>query len=147
MTSPDMIEKACAAYARYFETLSPETVDDLDGLAGDALYFEDPFNQVRGRDKVKQLFRQMFDHVSDPAFHVYPPYWESGKGQVLLKWRFTGQNRHLGPIDFVGLSEVTFDAEGKIVSHVDYWDASTHFYAKIPLIGGMIRFVKRRMAL
>ena len=39
-----------------------------------------------------------------------------------------------------GLSEITINANKKIISHVDYWDSYNNFYIKIPVIGLIFKF-------
>jgi len=70
------------------------------------------------------------------------------KGSIAyVKWEFLfhfkgdkKENR------FTGVSRLEMNAEGKIVSHVDFWDAAEHIYEKIPLLGSMLRFAKRKIA-
>ena len=45
-----------------------------------------------------------------------------------------------------GSSHLRFDAQSKVCYHRDYWDAAEELYEKLPLIGGLMRFMKRRMA-
>ena len=45
-----------------------------------------------------------------------------------------------------GASHLRFDAAGRIVYQRDDWDAADDLYAKLPLIGPVMRHLKRRMA-
>ncbi|MES2476628.1 MAG: nuclear transport factor 2 family protein [Verrucomicrobiota bacterium] len=45
----------------------------------------------------------------------------------------------------VGISQVRFDRGGKVVMHKDFWDSGQNFYAHLPLIGGAVGYVKKRM--
>ena len=42
------------------------------------------------------------------------------------------------------LSIVLVD-RGKVVYHRDYWDTAEELYAKLPLLGGLMRFLRRRL--
>jgi hypothetical protein len=44
------------------------------------------------------------------------------------------------------MSEVAFGADGRALSHIDHWDAGGQFYARLPVLGTLIRLVKRRLA-
>jgi steroid Delta-isomerase len=44
------------------------------------------------------------------------------------------------------MSELTFDSDGKVARHIDYWDAGKHFYEKLPLLGALLRAIRRRVA-
>ncbi len=140
-------EQACAAYSLYFETLKPRTIDSLDELAVEAMVFEDPFNKLQSRDNVKRVFQEMFEQMDQPAFKVLSTSWNSDRDTAILKWRFTGKTHKLGPVDFQGMSEIHFNGDGKVTSHIDFWDAGTYFYEKIPVLGMFIRLIKRSMRL
>ena len=42
-----------------------------------------------------------------------------------------------------GVSHLRFDDEGKVTHHRDYWDTGEELYAKLPLIGGAVRLLRR----
>jgi len=44
-----------------------------------------------------------------------------------------------------GASHLRFDAAGRIAYHRDYWDAASELYAKLPLIGPVMRYLQRRL--
>jgi hypothetical protein len=44
----------------------------------------------------------------------------------------------------VGGSHLQLDGEGRITLHRDYWDAAEELYEKLPVIGGLMRWLKRR---
>ena len=46
---------------------------------------------------------------------------------------------------FDGMSEIMFNDQGLIMSHIDYWDAAEHVYEHVPLLSSIIRFVKRKL--
>ena len=47
---------------------------------------------------------------------------------------------------FEGVSRMQINEEGKVISHIDYWDAAENVYEKIPLLGAVLRFIKRKIA-
>ena len=38
----------------------------------------------------------------------------------------------------------THSVDGRIVMHRDYWDVAEELYEKLPLIGALMRWLKRR---
>ncbi|MZR32233.1 nuclear transport factor 2 family protein [Sneathiella litorea] len=136
-----------SAYIKYFETLTPETVDDLDMLVREDFIFEDPFNRLTSRSDAKRLFRQMFLEMDSPAFKISASYWNESGQSAILKWRFAAEVHKIGKLDFEGLSEVCFDDAGLILSHVDHWDAASHFYEKLPVLGVILRMIRGKLRL
>ena len=141
MTLPT--DAAARAYARYWEELSPDTVGRLDAVAAADIRFKDPFNDFRGRDRLRAVLERMFTTLERPRFVVTDT--APGARATYLRWRFdfalSGR-----PQVIEGMSEVRFGADGLAVEHVDHWDAGEYVYEKVPLLGGLVRLVRRRLA-
>ena len=45
-----------------------------------------------------------------------------------------------------GGSHLRFDAQGRIALHRDYWDAAEELYEKLPVLGALMRWLKRQRA-
>ena len=138
-------DAALAAYGRYFETLTRETLHEIARIATPDMRFRDPFNDVRGIDEVVRLLASMYAHGT-PRFEILDRALGQSAGYIL--WRFTndpGGGR--APWIIVGMSEVHFAPDGRISEHIDHWDAGGQFYAHIPVLGWLIRLVRRRLAL
>ena len=45
-----------------------------------------------------------------------------------------------------GVSHLKFAADGKVNYHRDYWDTGEELYMKLPLIGAVMRGLKRLLA-
>ncbi len=136
-----------AAYEAYFADLTPASVADLRALAVGDMRFRDPFNDVQGIDKVIRLLRASFEDTIGMRFEFID---RAVSGRVCYyRWRCLFTPKRLpksGIWTFDGMSEVAFDDAGRVVSHIDHWDASTQFYARLPVIGALIRLVRRRLA-
>jgi steroid Delta-isomerase len=134
---------ALAEYARFYDTLTPASVGHLERLVLPDIRFKDPFNDFRGRDRLIHLFRAMFDKVSEPRFVVLDQVLSGRIGY--LRWTFSF---HSGgqPWTIEGMSEVAFDEEGRVQSHIDHWDSGEQFYARLPVLGLLIRAIRRKMA-
>lgn len=145
MNAPVPIEEALKAYVRFYHELKPDTVGRLDRLAVPDVLFKDPFNEFRSRDRMKDVFTHMFKRVEQPRF-IVRDHATSGQ-TAFLRWGFVfrikGQAR---PLTIEGMSEVRFDHAGMVVSHVDHWDAAEQFYERLPVLGWVLRAIKRRMA-
>jgi hypothetical protein len=49
------------------------------------------------------------------------------------------------PVHSVGISQVRFNREGKVAFHQDFWDSGKNFYAHLPVAGGVIGFIRKRL--
>ncbi len=135
-----------AAYVAFYEALSPETVSDIDAVVHDDIHFKDPFSDVRGVQTYKRILEDMFLAAPDITFTVRHCAYD---GDVcFLRWTSRGTVKKLGSDPWVveGMSELRFAADGRVVSHIDHWDASTQFYMRIPIVGHVLRIIQRRIA-
>jgi len=128
----------------WFEHLSPATLDQLPRFYAAEAVFKDPFNEVRGVESIQHIFRHMFTQVDDPRFVVGSRF--SGDDGVMLLWDFHFRTR--GPLSpqaltVRGATHLRCNAEGRIVLHRDYWDAAEELYAKLPLVGCLMRGLQR----
>jgi ketosteroid isomerase-like protein len=130
---------------RWFESLTPESAQEVERYYSADAYFKDPFNELRGTDAIRRVFVHMFEQVNQPKFWVTGS-WQSGEGAVLL-WDFTFRMKR-GPDALQtirGATHLLFAADGRVSWHRDYWDAAEELYEKLPFIGALMRFLRRRM--
>ena len=129
----------------FFETLSPHSVADLALLYAPEARFKDPFNAVQGCDAIAAIFTHMFAALEAPRFVVIERI--SQGGQCFLSWefrfRFKTYQRSTEQV-ILGASHIVFDAQGLVSLHRDYWDAAEELYEKLPVVGSVMRWLKRR---
>jgi steroid Delta-isomerase len=132
-------------YARFFETLTPESLSRLPEHVTADVRFRDPFNNVVGEPALRRIFETMFAHVREPRFVVLASAREGDTG--FLSWRFTGSVRALGPapLQLLGVSEVRLAPDGRVREHIDHWDAASQVYARVPLLGWVLRRLGARL--
>jgi predicted SnoaL-like aldol condensation-catalyzing enzyme len=144
-SSEDQAKYAIARkYADCYETLTPATIDDLRDLISADFRFEDPFVSLTGPDQVCRYLGKMFGETEHPAFKV--THIAIDGDLAFLRWQFSARIAVIGDWKVTGMSALTFTPDNsKIASHVDHWDASQAFYAKLPILGWVIRRLARRM--
>jgi steroid delta-isomerase len=129
--------RVAALIARY-ETLQPADLDRLVALYAEDCRFKDPFNDVRGRTALRRVFEHMFETLKAPRFVVIEAFVEGD--QCFLGWDF-----HAGDLVVRGASHLRFDGGGLVATHRDYWDAAEELYEKLPVLGALMRLLKRRL--
>lgn len=129
----------------FFETLSPESVQRFDQFYTEDAYFKDPFNEVRGIAPIQRIFAHMYTALYEPRFVVTGRIVEGE--QVFLSWDFHFRFRNFksGQAQVIrGATHLRLAADGRIRSHRDYWDAAEELYEKLPMVGGLMRWLKKR---
>ncbi|MBN1557355.1 MAG: nuclear transport factor 2 family protein [Lentisphaerae bacterium] len=137
--------RAIQRFIDFYREYSTEQIRDgvRDVYAADA-FFADPFKAVEGIDAVETYFLKMAEPVQSCTFDV-EGHTGSG-GEYYFRWvmYLTVKNAPDRPIEALGASHVRFNADGKVVFQQDYWDAAA-LYEKLPFVGTLIRYVKRRI--
>ena len=123
-------------YIKLFSNLNLKNIKKFDDLVDSNIVFSDPFNYFKGNNNFKKVFYHMFENVKDPKFIILD--YSINKHRVFLKWKMTFyafKSNHF--ID--GISEITLNNDGKINSHIDYWDSMNGLFIKLPFIGPFFR--------
>lgn len=132
---------------KYWQTLTPQSVDDIATVYADDAAFRDPFNDVHGIERIRHIFGEIFMHLDCPRFTIIETI-EQAHGAVLI-WDFVFRLKSLKPgltRRIHGSSHIRFDTDGRVAYHRDYWDAAGELYETLPLVGGLIRWLRKRMA-
>jgi steroid delta-isomerase len=128
-----------------FQNLTPMAVETLDALYAPDARFKDPFNDVRGLPEIQRIFRHMFAALENPRFLITGRVVQGG--QCFLIWEFRFRFRRFKRDQeqcIEGSSHLVLNAAGRITLHRDYWDAAEELYEKLPLLGSLMRWLKRQ---
>ncbi len=132
---------------RFYHELSPESVARFPEFYADNAWFKDPFNEVRGVAAIQRIFAHMYCQVDEPRFTVRETVVDE-KGAVLV-WEFNFRVRRWGRDEaqvMRGVSHLKFDPDGRVNYHRDYWDTGEELYMKLPVLGALMRGLRRALA-
>lgn len=127
-----------------FEALVPADVARLGEYYHRDAQFKDPFNEVQGVGAIQLIFAHMFAALDQPRF-VVRDIVHQGE-QCFLTWDFVFCFKRLGR-DWQtvrGASHLRLDGAGLIILHRDYWDAAEELYETLPVLGALMRWLKKR---
>ena len=131
---------------QYFETLNPARVARMDDLYAQQVWFKDPFNEVQGLAKVQQIFSHMYVALDRPRFVVTECIVEDHQCSLTWDFEFHFKGRRNAVLQTIrGSSHLKFNASGLVVYHRDYWDAAEELYEKLPLLGSVMRWLKKKV--
>lgn len=142
----EIADARVARLVDWFEALTPASLATLAELYGPQARFKDPFNEVQGPAAIRAIFDHMYVALREPRFVVREAVVQGD--DCFLTWDFLFRfRRGDDALQCVrGASHLKFDAQGRVVLHRDYWDAAEELYEKLPLVGGFMRWLKRRAA-
>ncbi len=129
----------------FYGTIDLTTLrQQLEQVYGADAHFKDPFNDVHGLAAIERIFTHMFEQVDAPRFVVTTHVLQGP--QAFLTWEFLFRMKRFSKETqcILGATHIIFDADGKVAVHRDYWDAAEELYEKLPVLGGLMRWLKRR---
>jgi ketosteroid isomerase-like protein len=133
---------------RFFSEMTPAHLARLGEVYSADAWFKDPFNEVQGLDAVRGIFQHMYDSLNQPRFIVTTRVVQGR--QCFLTWDFVfGLRGQSTEITVRGASHLWLapgtDGHWRITRHRDYWDVAEELYEKLPLLGALMRWLKRRV--
>ena len=145
MHRDDPLVAFCAA----FNKLDKNCTELLYELYTRDVTFIDPFHRIEGVEALEAHFLKLYDNVTECRFVFHDSV--RVEQQAYVTW--TMQLRHPrlaggNSVAVEGCSQLTFSTRhpGRVSRHRDYFDAGAMLYEQLPVLGGMVRWLKRRMA-
>jgi len=139
------MDHAVQGLVQFFEQLKPQDLPQLPSLYAANARFKDPFNEVEGLPAIERIFAHMFASLDSPHFIVGERIVQGQ--QCFLVWDFRFRFKRFDTTSWQtvrGGTHLVFNDEGLVTLHRDYWDAAEELYEKLPMLGGLMRWLKRR---
>ena len=133
-------------FAQAFAGLNKDNLERLEQLYSRDALFCDPLHEVRGLANIRAYFAQLYANVSELRFDFYG-FDQVSEGEGYLRWTMHFRHPRLrggAPISVDGCSHLLW--WDKVYQHRDYFDAGAMLYEHLPLMGGVIAWLKRRLA-
>ncbi len=137
------MEPRIAHLVQGFEGLRPDGLAELARMYAPQASFKDPFQEVQGLAAITEVYRHMYVALDEPRFKIHTTVTQ---GQdCVMTWDFLFRFKGQAAQQVIrGATHLTLDAQGLITQHRDYWDAAEELYEKLPVLGGFMRWLKRR---
>ncbi|MFP1683487.1 nuclear transport factor 2 family protein [Alloalcanivorax sp. C16-1] len=135
------------ALQRFIDLYSPIDVDyieaHLDEVYAPELYFNDTLATIYDRDTLKAHMLKTAERLDYMNLDVQQT-WRDGQ-DVFLRWimethfSIMGSEREARTI---GISQLRFDDQGRVIFHQDFWDSSQGLDQHLPILGTVTRWLR-----
>jgi ketosteroid isomerase-like protein len=150
MVLMDTPETGLERALHFFEHMQPADLAHLDEVYCRQALFKDPFNEVQGLQAIEKIFAHMFATLNTPRFVITQCVQQETECFVTWDFLFSLPRLNHGAEQVIqGASHLRLaqeDGQWRIVLHRDYWDAAQELYEKFPILGGFMRWLKRRVS-
>jgi hypothetical protein len=134
------------AFTKLYDQLdsSSDPIDEsITTTYAEKFYFNDTLVTLHDRQNLLKYLKQTQQNIDAMNFKVLSVQ-DNGQ-DAYVRWLMKTQFKLLGQeVDSqsIGFSHLRFNADNKIILHQDYWDNMQGFYQHIPIIGGVLRWIK-----
>lgn len=144
-------------YVAFMETVESFDLDKLEDIIAENIHFVDPFNDTKGRARYRAIIEDMREQLSNLKIDVISSAMVNASDktssshppeEALIRWRLSGNlnafNARYWAVE--GCSAVSFDEQGHVTEHLDYWDAAGQLYESFPVVGWVLKYLRRKLA-
>lgn len=130
-----------------FADLGAENVKaNLQKVYAPDTYFNDTLVEIRGAKALEEHMVKTSQAVHSCKVDFIDVV--SKDGEYYLRWHMHILFKSLkkGEVQSsIGMTHMRFNPAGLVTYHQDYWDSTTHFFEKLPVLGGLLRLIKGAM--
>lgn len=109
--------------------------------------FVDPVHQINGLRALEQYFAHAYQNLQQCHFAIVATGQGAHWGFVSWQMRFCHSAINGGrEVCVDGCTELTYNAEGQISRHRDYYDLTQMIYQHLPVLGWLTGKVRQKMA-
>ncbi|MGE4534198.1 nuclear transport factor 2 family protein [Halomonas sp.] len=142
------VDPQLEAFCAFFNKLDKSCTNKLYEFYTHDVVFEDPLHRIEGSEALERYFATLYSNVTACRFDFHERQ-RCGR-EAFATWTLhLAHPRLAGGREYAveGCSRLTFadDDSGRVARHRDYFDAGALLYERLPLLGGAIRLLKRRL--
>lgn len=126
----------------WYAALTPASLAQLPQFYTEHCHFQDPFNTLHSQAAVQRLYAHMFAALEQPRFLIRRSLLEGDQAVLVWDMQFRWRGRDWC---IAGASHLAFAADGRVCRHRDYWDAAGALYEKLPLLGALLRRLRKAL--
>jgi hypothetical protein len=110
------------------------------------LYFNDTLITLHDRKSLLEYFQHTQSNLDAIKVEILSVLDEGD--DTFVRWKMNTRFTALGQIEqveSVGITHLRFNRAGKIILHQDYWDSMQGVYLHLPVIGGVLQWLKNTL--
>ena len=118
----------------------------LEDIYSENVQFRDPINTVIGLVQLEEYFGSSMKNLLDCRFEFHHSLEMPDSGEAVLFWTMHYRHKKLAggkTLELTGSSHLMYS--DKVHYHQDYYDAGAMVYEHLPVVGSIIRRIKKRM--
>lgn len=133
-------------FEQFYASINEDTIKCLPEIYAGHVRFVDPVAQHNGLSELVEYFERLMANTQSCTCTIHSMLEQQDK--VMLDWTMQFAHPRLNGGNLVNVDGVTVLKleQDRIVYHRDYYDMGQMIYEQVPLLGAVIKGVKKRMA-
>jgi ketosteroid isomerase-like protein len=133
-------------FKELYRTMSADNLDGLGEVYAKDICFVDPAHEINGLEQLHRYFQALYQNISTINFDFNHVQYVGDEAFVL--WSMTYSHPRLNrnkPVTVPGATHLRMEPGGKIVYHRDYFDLGAMLYEQLPVLGKIIKTIRRKL--
>lgn len=131
-------------FINVYQSLGVKNLHNLKAIYHSDIHFKDPLHDITGFNALEHYFSQLYTHVSSCQFIITEVVSDKENAAIYWEMNFTHSQLNKGkPVLVEGHSQLKGGDDG-VYFHRDYVDLGAMLYEQIPLLGGVVKAIKKR---
>lgn len=141
-------DKAVKRFTDYLQGIASQEFirENTSKVYSENAYLNDTIVTHEGAKEIEDYFLKTaetmtgFEVIIDDTFSSGPDHY--------VRWTMIFSAPALGkskPVHSIGISQIRFTPDGKVAFHQDFWDSGANIFGQIPISGGLIEIIRKRM--
>lgn len=129
--------------AFYLDVKHPQ-LDKIDDVYAQDVLFKDPIHDIRGVENLHAYLSEMCVNVHSGRFEYLDQM--ASDDTAYIKWNMHFKHPKLGnkTVTVRGMSQIQFNE--RIYFHEDIYDLGQMIYEHVPILGSVVKSLKKRLA-
>lgn len=132
-------------FKAFYQDVKHPQLDKIDEIYTEDVLFKDPVHELRSAEKLHAYLSEMSVNVHSGRFEYLDQIVSDNTAYI--KWNMHFKHPKLGSktITVRGISQVQFNE--RIYFHEDVYDLGELIYEHVPLLGSVVKSLKKRLAM
>jgi len=133
-------------FVNTYQELSTDNLDLLEEIYHSDVTFVDPIHQIHGFDNLYVYFEKLYENLSSCHFTIDNMIFDNE--QASIYWTMVYEHstlNHGRKVTTNGCTHIK-GSEGKVFYHRDYLDLGAMIYEQLPILGRVVKWIKKKAA-
>ena len=143
-----VVDERILNFANLYNHLdSNDVAKNTEKTYAELLYFNDTLVTIKTRRDLINYLVHTQEQLKGINFTVLNVM--KSEKDFFVQWKMETIFEVMGQrneVQTVGITHMKFDEQGKIILQQDYWDSTSGFFQHIPMLGGILKWIKQNLS-